>query len=218
MTWYAYDARGWYTGTVPDGSASATKVPPPIASVTEVPGEERARWMRYAWRVQAYAPPPAPPVLVAYGFGEDGWYTGTTAVDATNSTPIAPRLLSTDDTPGKPRARWIGYAWVVRLNPTPPPVVPWITLIAFRRRFTAAERALLERKALDNPSGTEQQRDRAAAVRAWFADLQATGYADLAATELRGTVTQMETAGWLQAGRALQILDTPIQPAERYTP
>lgn len=33
-----------------------------------------------------------------------------------------------------------------------------------------------------------------------------------------GTVTQMETAGWLQAGRALQILDTPIQPAERYTP
>lgn len=37
-------------------------------------------------------------------------------------------------------------------------------------------------------------------------------------TELRGTVTQMETAGWLQAGRALQILDTPIQPAERYTP
>jgi hypothetical protein len=218
VIWYAYDSAGWYTGTVPEGSASATKVTPPIASVTEAPGEPRARWMRYAWRVQAYAPPPAPPVLVAYGFDDDGWYAGTTAVDAPNSTPIAPRLLSTDETPGEPRARWIGYAWVIRLNPTPPPVMPWITLIAFRRRFAPAERARLERKALDDPAGTEQQRDRAAAVRAWFADLIAAGYADLADAELRATVIQMETATWLNVGRALTILDAPIQPDERYTP
>ena len=63
--------------------------------------------------------------------------------------------------------------------------------------------------------GTELQRNRAAAVRAWFADLGATGYADLSDSDVRGPVIQMETATWIAAGRALQILDAPIQPGER---
>jgi len=212
---FGYDLHGWYTGTVPDDTVRSTSVPPPISSVTEVAGEFRARWARYAWRIAAYAPPPVPPVLVAYGFDEDGWYTGTTAVDAPNSTPIAPRLLSVDNTPGVPRARWVGYAWVVRLNPAAPVVMPWITLLAFRRRFTADERAMLERKSLDDPAGTEVARNRAAAVRAWFADLTSAGYADLSDDMVRTPVLQMETATWLAVGRALQILDTPIQPSER---
>ena len=212
---YGYDAYGWYTGTVLDTEPRSTSVPPPISSVTEVAGEPRSRWQRYAWRIAAYAPPAVPPVLQAYGFDEDGWYTGVVAVDAQNSTPIAPRLLSTDNTPGVPRSRWVGYAWVVRLNPAAPVVMPWITLLAFRKRFTQAERAMLERKSLDDPAGTEVQRNRAAAVRAWFADLAATGYADLADSDVRTPVIQMETVTWIAVGRALQILDAPIQPSER---
>lgn len=217
MTWYAFDADGWFTGAVPDGTDRATPVAPPIASVTTVTGELRARWARYAWRVYAYFPRPPDVVgaLQAYGFDSDGWFTGLVGIDQPNSTPIAPRLMSVADTPGEPRARWIGYAWVIRLNPTPPPVLPHITLQAFRRRFTAAERAMLERKSLDDPAGTEAQRNRAAAVRAWFADLAAAGFADLADSDVRGPVQQMETATWIAAGRALEILDAPIQPGER---
>lgn len=216
MSAYAYDARGWFTGLVADGTPSSTTVAPPTASVTEVEGEPRARWVRYAWRVVPYVLPPVAPVLVAYGFDEDGWYTGTAAVDAPNSTPIAPRLLSTDNTAGVPRARWVGYAWVVRLNPPAPVVQPWIKLAAFRKRFTEAERAMLERKSLDDPAGTEVQRNRSAAVRAFFADLAATGYADLSDSQVRTPVQQMETATWLAAGRALAILDAPIQQFERF--
>lgn len=215
MTWYAFDSLGWFSGPVPEDTPHSTPIAPPISSVTTVPGEQRARWVRYAWRVYPYAPPPAAAVLHGYGFDEDGWYAGVVDLDAPNSTPIAPRLLSVDNTPGEPRARWVGYAWVIRLNPTPPPVMPWITLLAFRKRFTAAERAMLERKALDDPAGTDAQRNRAAAVRAWFADLAATGHADLADGDVRGPVIQMETATWIAAGRALEILDAPIQPGER---
>jgi hypothetical protein len=216
---YGFDAAGWYIGVVDDDEPRSTEVPPPIASVTEVPGEPRARWQRYAWRIAAYAPPPAaPPALQSYGFDEDGFYTGATAIDAPNSTPIAPRMLSTDNTPGVPRARWIGYAWVVRANPPAPVVRPWITLLAFRRRFTSAERSMLERKSLDDPAGTEVQRNRSAAVRAWFADLAAAGHADLADDMVRAPVLQMESAAWIGAGRALEILDAPIAPDERAGP
>lgn len=212
---FGFDQFGWYVGKVQDDEPRSTSVPPPISSVTEVPGEPRAKWSRYAWRVTAYVPPPAPPALVAYGFDEDGWFAGTTAIDAPNSTPIAPRLLSTDNTPGVARSRWIGYAWVVRLNPPAPVVKPWITLLAFRKRFTAEERALLERKSLDDPAGTELQRNRAAAVRAWFSDLAAAGRADLSDPDVRTPVMQMETLNWIATGRSMQILDAPIQQVER---
>lgn len=62
MTWYAYNEQLWYVGEVPPGSDNATPLQPPTTSLTEVPGELRARWSRYRWVAAPYpAPPPAPP-------------------------------------------------------------------------------------------------------------------------------------------------------------
>lgn len=58
---YAIDTAGWHVGAVADGTPGAVDVPPPLGTATTVPGQLRARWLRYAWAVQAYTPPPVPP-------------------------------------------------------------------------------------------------------------------------------------------------------------
>lgn len=90
-----------------------------------------------------------------------------------------------------------------------------ITRLAFRNRFTQAEKIGLELAALDKPAGTMPERTQAAALRTYLEDAAAATFVDLARTDTRAGVQFLETAGLLAAGRALQILDTPILPTER---
>ncbi|MEN9885691.1 MAG: hypothetical protein RL758_269 [Pseudomonadota bacterium] len=90
-----------------------------------------------------------------------------------------------------------------------------ITKLAFRQRFTKAERTAIEIASLDDPAATLFARQQAAFIRASQEDLRVANYIDLDRTDTRAGVISMEAAGLLAAGRALQILDAPIQPAER---
>lgn len=90
-----------------------------------------------------------------------------------------------------------------------------VTRLAFRNRFTAAEKVMLEIAALDNPAAPMAQRQQAAALRATLADTAAATFIDLLRAETREGVQMLETAGLLAAGRALEILDAPVTPEER---
>ena len=90
-----------------------------------------------------------------------------------------------------------------------------ITRLAFRNRFTAAEKVALEIAALDNPAAPMPARAQAAALRANQADLAAATFVDLARPDTRAGVQVLEAAGLLAEGRALEILDAPIVAGER---
>lgn len=90
-----------------------------------------------------------------------------------------------------------------------------LTRLAFRNRFTQAEKVTMEIAALDNPAAPMPQRQQAAALRAHLADVAAATFIDLARPDTRGGVEQLEALGILAAGRALEILDSPVLFAER---
>lgn len=90
-----------------------------------------------------------------------------------------------------------------------------ITRLAFRNRFTQAEKVALELAALDDPAAPMAQRQQAAALRATLSDTAAATFIDLIRADTRAGVQMLETAGLLAAGRALEILDAPVTPEER---
>ena len=90
-----------------------------------------------------------------------------------------------------------------------------ITRLAFRNRFTQAEKVALEIASLDNPAATMPQRQQAAALRATLADTAAATFIDLSHADTRAGVQMLEAGGLLAAGRALEILDAPVTPEER---
>lgn len=90
-----------------------------------------------------------------------------------------------------------------------------ITRLAFRNRFTMAEKTALELAALDDSSASMPARQQAAMLRAYLADVAAATFIELTRQDIREGVTLLETMGLLGPGRALEILDAPIQPIER---
>lgn len=90
-----------------------------------------------------------------------------------------------------------------------------ITRLAFRNRFTPAEKAALEMAALDDPTADMPARMQAATLRAYLADVAAATFIDLDRADTRAGVESLEAAGLLAEGRAAEILDTPVQPDER---
>ena len=100
-------------------------------------------------------------------------------------------------------------------QPKPAPPKRHITNLAFRQRFTRSEKVALEMAALDNPSASIEQRAQAAALRADLKDQEQATYIDLDRADTRAGVQMLETAGLIGVGRAAQILDTPVQDAER---
>lgn len=116
--------------------------------------------------------------------------------------------------------------WAVVTPAAPPapnyggtsPARRWITKLAFRNRFTHAERVGLELAALDNPAASMPQRAASAALRSALADIQAALYIDLDRADTRAGVIQQEEVGLIGPGRALEILDLPVQPHEVYPP
>lgn len=93
-----------------------------------------------------------------------------------------------------------------------------VTRLAFRNRFTAAEKVALEMASLDNPAGTMEQRQQAAALRVYLADVASSSFVDLGRQDTRAGVQQLESWGLLAAGRALQILDATIFVTEADKP
>jgi hypothetical protein len=208
---YLFDFHGWYIGT--GQGERSTDEAPPIDNTADTPGLARARWRGWGWRVE---PMPAPAVEPsAYAWDALGWFAGTVAVGTANSTRTAPDTLSTTTTPGQPRSRWVAGAWVT----VPYRVERFITRRSFRARFSQAERVRIDLASIDNPAATAEVRVLAAELRASQRDVSDSPYVDLDLMRTRQGVQSLEAAGLLDAaGRALAILDGPIQPDERWIP
>ena len=91
-----------------------------------------------------------------------------------------------------------------------------ITKLAFRQRFTPAEKASIEIASLDNPAAPIEQRGLAATLRVNQQDIQAATYIDLQRVDTRAGVQALEQYGLIAAGRAAAILDTLPTPEEVY--
>lgn len=82
-----------------------------------------------------------------------------------------------------------------------------ITRLAFRNRFTQAEKVALELAALDNPAAPMAQRQQSAALRAHLKDLDAASWVDLTRPETVAALQMLEAGGLIDEGRAAAILD-----------
>ena len=107
----------------------------------------------------------------------------------------------------------IGQRWNAEtqaFEPGPPPELPTGRLVsnkAFLSRFTDDE-------AIDIDMASIGATREAAAVRRYLSKVNAAQHIDLAEDETRTGVQALEAAGLLKPGRALVILDTPIEPKE----
>lgn len=150
-----------------------------------------------------------------FEFDLHGWFAGGTAADGLRTVPMAPPSQSTTTTEGEPRANWAGTAWVMRPyvaplpepEPEPPYVARDVSRKAFLSRFTDAE-------AIDIDLASMGATREAATVRRYLSKVNAAQHIDLADDETRTGVQALEAAGLLQPGRALAILDAPIEPKE----
>ncbi|MCG3785730.1 hypothetical protein [Delftia acidovorans] len=89
-----------------------------------------------------------------------------------------------------------------------------ITPLAFRRRFTGAERAAIEWAAVDRADATSGERQQAAQLRSTLKDQELASFIDLDDPDVAAGVQLLETVGLIADGRALQITDTPPRPDE----
>lgn len=111
------------------------------------------------------------------------------------------------------------------------PIVPeapqprHITILAFDNRFTDLELAAIDLAAIDVPfeddgvtpvPKSDQRRVQAAIMRARMKKSEKATYIDLDRPDTRAGVQQFETFGLIGPGRALEILDAPIQDHERF--
>ena len=118
--------------------------------------------------------------------------------------------------------RWDGAAFIApppgqAPTPSPADVARRITKLAFRNRFTKAEKAGIEFAALDDPTAPIAQRQQAAALRADLKDQEQATFIDLDDEDTRTGVLTLEAAGLIAAGRAVEILDAPVQDKEHHT-
>lgn len=123
-----------------------------------------------------------------------------TLPDGSTNTIVADEAFVEANYPG---------AWELVPEPSaePAPPIPRITRLAFRNRFTQAEKVALELAALDNPSATMPQRQQSAALRAHMKDLDAASWVDLTRPETVAALQMLEASGLIGEGRAAAILD-----------
>lgn len=90
-----------------------------------------------------------------------------------------------------------------------------LTRLEFRQRFTEAEKIAIELASLDNSAAPMAQRQMAAALRVYLADLAAANFVDLTRPDTIAGVQRLEQFGILAPGRAAEIL---ALPAEEWPP
>jgi len=100
-------------------------------------------------------------------------------------------------------------------NPVNPVSDKRITVLAFRNRFTTAEKVATEMAALDNPSAPAQVRQFSAIVRVILRDTESAAFIDLSRPETRQGVQLLEQYNVIGTGRSIAILDHPILDVER---
>lgn len=81
-----------------------------------------------------------------------------------------------------------------------------LTRLAFRNRFTGAEKTAIELAMLDDPSASMEQRQQAAMLRAFDEDLEAAEEIDLSFAQLIEGVRALERFGLIAEGRADEVL------------
>ena len=125
-----------------------------------------------------------------------------TLPDGSTNTIVADQAFVEANYPG---------AW--ELVPAPPPIDAAeptdarITRLAFRNRFTTAEKVALELAALDNPTAPAAARQQSAALRAYLKDLEAASWVDLTRPETVAAMQMLAASGLIGEGRAAAILD-----------
>lgn len=87
------------------------------------------------------------------------------------------------------------------------PVSALVTRLAFLSRFTNAEAVAIDLASIGETV-------EAASVRRYVSKIEAASFIDLSREDTRSGVQALEGLGILVAGRALEILDAPIQPDE----
>ena len=97
--------------------------------------------------------------------------------------------------------------WIAANSTVQPPTR--LTVLAFRNRFTQAEKVAIDLSSIDNPAAPIEQRQMAAMLRVFMADLHAATFVDISRPDTRAGVQQLETYGIIGPGRAAVILDTP---------
>ena len=128
------------------------------------------------------------------------------------TTPTAPgQWLNVTVLAVGPGHRWQGGS--VWLQPEAGP--RYITRLAFRSRFTTAEKIAIEIASLDNPAASLAARQQAASLRIFQADVDTALWIDLDRADTRAGALSLETSGLLAAGRSGTILDAPIANFER---
>jgi hypothetical protein len=105
-------------------------------------------------------------------------------------------------------------SWILS-NPQAPVSDFKITILAFRNRFTTAEKIATEMASLDDPAATLAGRQLAATIRVILRDTESATFIDLARADTRQGVMLLEQVGIIAAGRGTIILDSPIQSVER---
>lgn len=85
-----------------------------------------------------------------------------------------------------------------------------ITRRAFRARFTTVEKVIIEMASLDDPAAPIEARNQAAMIRAYQKDVDSAEHIDLGDPATADGVQLLEAAGLLAAGRAAEIIETPV--------
>lgn len=128
----------------------------------------------------------------------------------------APNMIAIDSLDASLLGKHYDSSAGVFSAPPAEPAARHLSKLGFRNRFTRAEKVAIEMAALDSPAAPMAQRQQSAALRADLKDQQDATFIDLDRADLRDGVQALEAAGLLAAGRALQILDAPVQDLERY--
>jgi hypothetical protein len=145
-------------------------------------------------------------------FDQWGWYSEAEIPGRFTDVPVPTNI------PEGYAANFTGHVWEVRLYSAPPapPPADKMTKLAFRNRFTQAEKVAIEIASLDDPAASMQQRAMAAALRSSQQDIAVAQYIEPGSAATIAGVQELETAGLLAPGRAAEILDTPIADNERF--
>lgn len=103
---------------------------------------------------------------------------------------------------------------VVPTEPSVPSVK--ITRLAFRNRFTTAEKIALELASKDNTAAPPAQRQQSAMIKVYLDDVNSAEFIDLNRKDTRQGVLLLETVGLIATGRAVEILDAVPKLEEIY--
>lgn len=98
----------------------------------------------------------------------------------------------------------VNYRQVVREQQL---ILREVSRLAFLNRFTDAEAVAIDLAS----QGTTVE---AATIRRYLSKVNAASYIDLSNPDTRASVQSLETQGLLASGRALEILDSPVQQIE----